>query len=230
MGNIGKQREIEDALASYSTPFKSIKTSNQNVQFTIEPNKGLTKRRYLWYTNGTRFDGSFFSDAAEGIRLETGSSGTDVARIKSGITGQYVSHSLGVPGMGLNVPEQYVDQSVTIDIYDEPDVDETTFNQDEFKNTRSSVQKDPPYNLYRGVETDVTINDTGRVFIETLASPGSKKDVGVVHDAPGYIIDPGSSAMLKIGLDSNNDTTIAVNSYCHEEVSGPDLTQLDGTN
>jgi len=132
---------------------------------------------------------------------------------------------LNVEGVDL-----YVDQSVTIDLYDEPTLDETTFNADEFKNTRSSVTKDPPWNLYRGVETDVTISDEGRKFVGTFADPGSKKDIGADHRAPGYIIDSNSSALIKIGIDSTNDTNIALNSYCHEEVRGPNLTDLEGTN
>lgn len=132
---------------------------------------------------------------------------------------------LNVEGLDL-----YTDQAVTIDLYDEPTLDEATFSAEEFKNVRSSVRKDPPYNFYKGTENNVTISDKGRSFISTFAKPSRKKSIGASHGAPGYIIDPESSALIEIALDSNNDTTISANLYCHEEVSVPDLTQLDGTN
>lgn len=124
----------------------------------------------------------------------------------------------------------HTDQSLLIDLHDEPTLDETTFNSVEFKNTRSSVKKNPPWNLYRGVESAVTVSDTGRTFIESAADPGSKKDIGTDFHGPGYIVDPNSSTLISLTLDSQNDTTISFNSYCHEGVTAPDLTDLDGTN
>jgi len=106
--NTGHQREFEDALSSYSTPFKSVKTTDQNVQFTISPDKGLTSRRYRWYSNGTLFDDTHFSSVESGIEVSTSSTSTDQARISSAIAGQYVSQSLATPGMGL-----YIDPSNT---------------------------------------------------------------------------------------------------------------------
>ena len=110
MGNIGHQKEVEEALASYSTPFKVLNTAEQNVQFTISPEQGLTRRRYQWYSNGTLFDQTHFDDTVEaGIQLSTGTSGSDQARIKSGIVGQYVSQALAKPGLGMFIPEEFTE-------------------------------------------------------------------------------------------------------------------------
>jgi len=110
LNNSGQQREMEDALASYSTPFKVLNTAEQSVQFSIEPQKGLTKRRYLWYSNGSLFDETLFDDTAEsGIRLATTATGTDSARVHSSITGQYVAQTVAKPGMGLIFDEANVE-------------------------------------------------------------------------------------------------------------------------
>lgn len=108
MGNIGTQREVEEALASYSTPFKVLNTAEQEVQFSIDPNQGLTRRRYQWFSDDTRFDSTYFAEIESGIEVATGSGASDEARIHSAITGQYVSQTLAKPGMGL-----YIDPSHT---------------------------------------------------------------------------------------------------------------------
>jgi len=99
----GQQRETEEALASFSTPFNVLNVANQNVQFSISPDSGLTKRRYLWYSNGTRFDETFFTSVEAGIEVSTGTNSTDEARIQSAIAGRYISQSLAKPGMGLSI-------------------------------------------------------------------------------------------------------------------------------
>lgn len=106
--NTGQQREFENALSSYSTPFKVLNTAEQNVQFSIDPSDGLTRRRYGWYSDGVLFDETYFSEVASGIQLSTGSGSTDEARIRSAISGQYISQTLAKPGMGL-----YIDPSNT---------------------------------------------------------------------------------------------------------------------
>jgi len=103
MGNIGMQREVEEALASYSTPFKVLNTAEQNVQFSIDPNQGLTRRRYQWLSDGSLFDSTYFTEVESGIEVATGTGSTDEARIHSSISGQYVSQTLAKPGMGLYI-------------------------------------------------------------------------------------------------------------------------------
>lgn len=124
----------------------------------------------------------------------------------------------------------YTNRQITLSIYDEPSLDETTFDAGEFRNTRSSVTKDPPWNLYKGLDGNVTISDTGRLFMSDSLDAGNTDNVGSQFDAPGYTIDPGSSALIVISLDKANDTSVSFSAYSHEQVSAPDLTQLDGTN
>jgi hypothetical protein len=101
----GNQREIENALSTFSTPFDAQSTAAQNVQFSIDPNQGLSKRRYLWYSNGSQFDTSLFTDVESGIRIETTATATDEARIHSSISGQYVAQTLAKPGIGMIVDD-----------------------------------------------------------------------------------------------------------------------------
>lgn len=124
----------------------------------------------------------------------------------------------------------YTNRQVTVSIYDEPTLDETTFTAGEFRNTRSSVTKNPPWNLYKETGNNVTISDKGRLFMSDLMDAGVTQNAGAHFDAPGYIIDPESSALIEISLDTNNDTDISASFYTHEQVFGPDLTDLDGTN
>jgi len=103
MGNVGKQREVEEALASYSTPFKVLATAEQEVQFSIDPNQGLTRRRYQWYSDDVLFDSTYFTEVESGIEVSTGTDPSDEARIHSAISGQYISQTLAKPGMGLYI-------------------------------------------------------------------------------------------------------------------------------
>lgn len=124
----------------------------------------------------------------------------------------------------------YTNRQVTVTIYDEPSLDETTFNAGEFRNTRSSVTKDPPWNLYKGTENNVTISNKGREFMQDRMDSGVTQNAGTHFNAPGYIIDPESSALVEISLDTNNDTDVSLSVYTHEQVFAPDLTDLSGTN
>lgn len=103
--SIGMQKQVEKAIARFSTPFKSQLTAEQETQFSIDPQNGLTRRRLIWYSNDSLFDKSLFSEVESGIRLETTASGSDEARIKSSISGQYLAQSLAVPGVGLVVDD-----------------------------------------------------------------------------------------------------------------------------
>lgn len=87
-----------------SSPFGGQKVADQFTQFSVDPSQGLTRKRYGWYSNGTLFDSTLFSDVEAGIRLETTATGTDEARIRSAYPGQYISQALATPGLGL-VPD-----------------------------------------------------------------------------------------------------------------------------
>jgi len=95
---------IEDGLEKLEgavTPFLANKTAEQSIDFDIDPSKGLTKKRYKWYSNNTLFDNTHFIDIAGGIEVSTSSTGTDTARIQSNKAGQYRSQTLSVPGVGF---------------------------------------------------------------------------------------------------------------------------------
>lgn len=93
------------------TPFLAQKTAKQAIQFAIDPSQGLTRERYSWFSNGTRFDSSLFSEVEAGIRLATTATGTDEARIQSAFAGQYISQTLAQPGIGLIIDNGNVSTS-----------------------------------------------------------------------------------------------------------------------
>lgn len=105
----GDQTQVERALASFSTPFNVPLSAEQSVQFSIDPNQGLTARRYQWYSNGSMFDSTLLSEVEAGIRLETSATGSDVARIHSSISGQYIAQTLARPGAGLIIDDGNVE-------------------------------------------------------------------------------------------------------------------------
>ena len=108
MGNI---EGTENTEATHFSPFGGHKTSQQLVQLSIDPSFGLTRKRYGWWSNGTRFDETLFSDVEAGIRLETTATGTDEARIRSAYPGQYISQAVATPGLGTVIDSE----NVTID-------------------------------------------------------------------------------------------------------------------
>lgn len=110
----GLEKEFTDALTAVSTPFRSIKTSELQVQFSMDPSFGLSRTQYGWYSNETLFDGTHFSDENGFIGMETSATTDDVARLRSAYPGRYVSHTLAEPGLGMQIPEEYLE-------YDEND-------------------------------------------------------------------------------------------------------------
>jgi len=84
-------------------PLSGMKTVPQQTQFAIDPSLGLTRERYGWYSNGTLFDNTNVSDVEGAIRLATTATGSDTVRLRSAFAGQYISHTLGQPGLGLGV-------------------------------------------------------------------------------------------------------------------------------
>jgi len=94
-----------ETFDKYSTPYNVLKTGKQTVQFSHDPSKSLTKRRYGYYSNNAFFDATnIASNEPSGtITISTTATGTDTARIRSAIAGQYVSQTLAKPGVGLDV-------------------------------------------------------------------------------------------------------------------------------
>ena len=103
--------QAAQVLRSNSTPFDALKTQEQDVDFAIDPSYYLTKKRYGWWSGGTRFDEANFSEVPGGIRVATGATADDTARIQSAIAGQYVSQTLAVPGQGLHLDPSVVSMS-----------------------------------------------------------------------------------------------------------------------
>ena len=92
----------------FSTPFNVLKTAKQTVQLSVDPNRGLTRSRYGWFSNGEMFDESHFSEEPGQIVISTGSNGSDTARIRSAFAGQYVSQAMGQPGHAVKIDSDYV--------------------------------------------------------------------------------------------------------------------------
>lgn len=128
---------------------------------------------------------------------------------------------------GVNI---YTNGSLLVDLYDEPTVDTSTFTSNEFRNTRSSVRKDPPWNAYSGTENNVTISDSGREFSVDFFEAGRGNSIGEGGSAPGYIVDPSSSALIKFTNDTSGDIQVAFTVHFNEQITAPDLTTLEGMN
>lgn len=90
-----------DQLEGSVTPFLANKTASQSIDFDIDPSKGLTKKRYLWYSGNSLFDSTHFTDIPGAIEVSTSGTGSDTARIQSNKAGQYRSQTLSVPGVGF---------------------------------------------------------------------------------------------------------------------------------
>lgn len=93
----------------FATPYNVLKTAEQEVQFSIDPGKGLTRERYAWYSDGNIFDSTHFSDDPGEIGISTGTNGSDVARVRSAYAGQYVSQTLAEPGLSARIDSENVE-------------------------------------------------------------------------------------------------------------------------
>lgn len=71
-----KLKESLEDLCDSVTPFMANKTAQQELEFDIDPSKGLTKKRYGWYSDNVLYDSSFISDIPGGLQLSTGSNGS----------------------------------------------------------------------------------------------------------------------------------------------------------
>jgi len=91
------------------TPFGATKTAELNVLFNIDPSYGLSEARYGWYSNENLFDDQFFDEEYGKIKIETDSQANSTARIRSAYSGRYLPHTIAEPGIGVKVPEEYLE-------------------------------------------------------------------------------------------------------------------------
>lgn len=91
-------------------------------------------------------------------------------------------------------------------IYDEPALDESTFDSYEFHNLRSDITADPDQSAYFSYDNNVTVTDKGCPFDESFVIAGNKetKSNGEIE----YIIGPNSSALTEISNTSNVDIKV----------------------
>lgn len=92
-------------LSRAETPFGALKSANQYVEFALDPSKGLTRKRYMWRSEGAIFDDTHFENTSVpgAINIEI-SSGSDDALLRSAFMGRYQSQSLAIPGQGVVIP------------------------------------------------------------------------------------------------------------------------------
>jgi hypothetical protein len=102
MGNITADPDTDHPQFRH-VPFGAEKTAPQFVQLSVNPSQGLTRKRYSWWSNGTRFDETLVSETEAGVRVETSGTATDTARLRSAYAGQYLSQAEAAPGLGLVV-------------------------------------------------------------------------------------------------------------------------------
>jgi len=90
------------------TPYRARKTAPQTVQFSIDPDFPVSKKRWFYASNGTDFDTTNLDGRPGEIRLSTTATDTDTARLRSAISGEYVSHALAEPGQAVRIPATHL--------------------------------------------------------------------------------------------------------------------------
>lgn len=107
----GYELGTAETFRDFATPFDALKIAEQQVQFAIDPSKGLSRRRYGWFSDNSLFDTTYFDDDTPTgtIAIDTGATSTDTARLRSALAGQYVSQTLAQPGLGLEVDSNIVE-------------------------------------------------------------------------------------------------------------------------
>jgi hypothetical protein len=90
------------------TPYRARKTAPQTVQFAIDPDYPVSKKRWFYASNGTDFDTTNLTGSTGEIELATTATSTDTARLRTAISGQYVSHSLAEPGQAVRIPATHL--------------------------------------------------------------------------------------------------------------------------
>jgi len=91
-----------------STPYRARKTAPQTVQFSISPDAPVSKKRWFYASNGIDFDKTNVDGRPGEIQLSTTATGSDTARLRTAISGEYVSHALAEPGQAIRIPEAYL--------------------------------------------------------------------------------------------------------------------------
>ena len=93
-----------ELFEQFATPYNKLQTAEQTVQFYHDPSKNLNRRRYGFYSNNTLFDNAFYTNSPDGlIDISTTATGTDTARTRSSVAGQYVGHTIATPGVGIDI-------------------------------------------------------------------------------------------------------------------------------
>jgi hypothetical protein len=90
------------------TPYRAKKTADQSVQFTLDPDFPVSKKRWWYSSNGTAFDATNISGSIGEIEVSTTATGTDKARLRTAISGEYVSHALAEPGQSVRIPPTHL--------------------------------------------------------------------------------------------------------------------------
>jgi len=90
------------------TPYRARKTAPQTVQFSIDPDYPVSKKRWFYASNGTDFDKSNITGSTGEIELATTATGSDTARLRTAISGEYVSHAQAEPGQAIRIPETHL--------------------------------------------------------------------------------------------------------------------------
>jgi len=91
-----------------STPYRARKTAAQTVQFSLDPDYPVSKKRWFFASNGTDFDRTNVTGSTGEVELATTATGSDTARLRSAISGEYVSHALAEPGQAVRIPSAYL--------------------------------------------------------------------------------------------------------------------------
>jgi len=92
-----------------NTPYGARKTAAQTVQFSLDPDYPVSKKRWFFASNGVPFDRTNVTGDTGEIELATTATGTDTARLRSAISGEYVSHSLAEPGQAIRIPPEHLE-------------------------------------------------------------------------------------------------------------------------
>jgi hypothetical protein len=91
-----------------NTPYRARKTAPQTVQFSIDPDFPLSKKRWYYASNGVDFDSTNIDGRPGEIQLSTTATGSDTARLRTAISGEYVSHALAEPGQAVRIPLKHL--------------------------------------------------------------------------------------------------------------------------
>lgn len=99
-----------------------------------------------------------------------------------------------------------------------PDVDESTFNQIVVSNLDSATVDAFSGNVYRGLKSNVTVNDTGNNFYNALVGQ-DKHSGGSVNASLIVFIQPGDSILMEIDntVNGSSDALVGFQAPYHEQ-------------